>query len=98
LFQNTKTPPVVITDIKINNKRANPIENTELKEDITLAKEINLSYKQNFSLDFVALNYTAPHENQYTYQLEGFDKEWNNVGSVTTAVYTNLDPGNILLG
>jgi len=25
--------------------------------------------------------------------LEGFDKEWNHVGSVTTAVYTNLDPG-----
>ncbi|MDR6562367.1 MULTISPECIES: two-component regulator propeller domain-containing protein [unclassified Arcicella] len=96
LFQNTKTPSVVITDIKINNKRANPTENSELKEDITLAKEINLSYKQNFSLDFVALNYTAPHENQYTYQLEGFDKEWNNVGSVTTAVYTNLDPGKYI--
>jgi signal transduction histidine kinase/DNA-binding response OmpR family regulator len=58
-----------------------------------VAKEINLSYKQNFSLDFIALNYTAPNENQYSYMLEGFDKEWNNVGPSTTAVYTNLDPG-----
>ncbi|MES2519717.1 MAG: ATP-binding protein, partial [Bacteroidota bacterium] len=57
------------------------------------AKKINLSYKQNFSLDFVALNYTAPQENQYTYMLEGFDKEWNQAGALTTAVYTNLDPG-----
>lgn len=94
LYQNTNTPALLITDLKINNKSANPIDNSEITEPISLAKEINLSYKQNFSLDFIALNYTAPHENQYTYKLEGFDKEWNYVGPITTAVYTNLDPGD----
>lgn len=93
LFQNTKTPSLVITGLKINNKHVVPNEKSEIKEEISVAKEINLSYKQNFSLDFVALNYTAPHENQYSYILEGFDKEWQNVGAVTTASYTNLDPG-----
>lgn len=93
LYQNKNVPPIVITDLKINNKSANPIDNSEITDYISVAKEINLSYRQNFSLDFVALNYTAPHESQYSYMLEGFDKEWNNVGSVTTAVYTNLDPG-----
>jgi signal transduction histidine kinase len=44
----------------------------------------------------VALNYTSPQESQYSYILEGFDKEWNKVGSVTNAVYTNLDPGKYL--
>lgn len=94
LNQNKNTPPLVITDLKINNKSANPIDNSEINDHISVAKEIILSYKQNFSLDFVALNYTAPHESQYSYMMEGFDKEWNNVGSITTAVYTNLDPGN----
>lgn len=93
LYQNKNIPQLVITDLKINNKSANPIENSEITDHISVAKEIILSYKQNFSLDFVALNYTAPHESQYSYMLEGFDKDWNNVGSVTTAVYTNLDPG-----
>jgi signal transduction histidine kinase/DNA-binding response OmpR family regulator len=93
LFKNTNTPPLVITGLKINNKQTNPIDNSEITDHISMAKEINLSYKQNFSLDFIALNYTAPHENQYSYMLEGFDKEWNNVGNATTAVYTNLDPG-----
>jgi len=93
LYQNKNVPPIVITDLKINNKSANPIDNSEITDYIPVAKEINLSYRPNFSLDFVALNYTAPHESQYSYMLEGFDKEWNNVGSVTTAVYTNLDPG-----
>ena len=93
LNQNRNTPTLVFTDLKIGNKSVNPVENTEITEPISLAKKIDLSYKQNFSLDFVALNYTAPQENQYTYMLEGFDKDWNKVGTVTTAVYTNLDPG-----
>jgi signal transduction histidine kinase len=42
----------------------------------------------------MALNYTVPHESRYAYKLEGFDKEWNQVGTSTTAVYTNLDPGS----
>lgn len=93
LNQNKNIPSLVFTDLKIGNKSVNPVENSEITEPISIAKKINLSYKQNFSLDFVALNYTAPQENQYTYMLDGFDKEWNQVGTVTTAVYTNLDPG-----
>lgn len=94
LNQNKNTPPLVITDLKVNNKSVNPRDNSEITDHISVAKEITLSYKQNFSLDFVALNYTSPHESQYAYMLEGFEKEWNNVGTATTAVYTNLDPGH----
>lgn len=93
LYQNRKIPSLIITDLKIGNKSVKPIGNSEITEPIATARKIELSYRQNFSLDFAALNYTAPQENQYTYMLEGFDKEWNHVGSVTTAVYTNLDPG-----
>jgi len=32
-------------------------------------------------------------KNQYAYMLEGFEKEWNYVGSNRSATYTNLDPG-----
>jgi signal transduction histidine kinase/DNA-binding response OmpR family regulator len=94
ILQKKNIPPLVITSLKINNKQVNPIENSEIQEHISIAKEIVLSYKQNFSLDFMALNYTVPHESRYAYKLEGFDKEWNQVGTSTTAVYTNLDPGS----
>jgi len=93
LNQNKNIPLLVFTDLKIGHKSINPVENAEITQPICDLKKINLSYKQNFSLDFVALNYTAPQENQYTYMLEGFDKEWNQAGSLTTAIYTNLDPG-----
>lgn len=94
IFQKKNVPPLVITSLKINNKQVNPAENAEITEHISIAKEMTLSYKQNFSLDFMALNYTVPHENRYSYKLEGFDKDWNQVGTANTAVYTNLDPGN----
>ncbi len=94
IFQKKTVPPLVTTSLKINNKQVNAGENAEITEHISTAKEMVLSYKQNFSIDFIALNYTVPHENRYSYILEGFDKEWNKVGTNSTAVYTNLDPGN----
>lgn len=86
-------PPLVITSLRVNNRQVNPTENAEISEPITDAKHINLNYKQNFSLDFIAINLTAPHESRYSYMLDGFDKEWNNAEETNTAVYTNLDPG-----
>lgn len=96
IFQKKTVPPLVTTSLKINNKQVNAGENAEITEHISTAKEMVLSYKQNFSIDFIALNYTVPHENRYSYILEGFDKEWNKVGTNSTAVYTNLDPGNYI--
>lgn len=93
IFQKKNIPPLVTTSLKINNRQVNAAENAEITEHISTAKEMILSYKQNFSIDFIALNYTVPYENRYSYKLDGFDKEWNKVGTNNTAVYTNLDPG-----
>lgn len=93
LHSNTKVPSLVFTDLKISNRTVVPGNKSAIKKHISVAKEIRLSYKQNFSLDFAALNYSVPQENRYSYMLEGFDKDWNDVGSSKTAVYTNLSPG-----
>lgn len=90
---NLNTPELVFTDLKVSNASVTPGENSVISEHISIAQKINLNYKQNFSLDFVALNYTSPQENRYAYKLEGFDQHWNEVGSTHSAVYTNLDPG-----
>ncbi|WP_407430545.1 two-component regulator propeller domain-containing protein [Arcticibacter sp.] len=93
LYANKSVPKVVLTDLKISNQTVKPSEDSPVKEDISVAEVINLDYKQNFSLSFVALNYTSPRESRYSYKLENFDKEWNVVGQSNTAIYTNLDPG-----
>lgn len=96
LYANRRVPKVVLTDLKISNQSVKPSEDSPISEDISIAEVINLDYKQNFSLSFVALNYTSPQESQYSYKLENFEKEWNAVGQSTTAIYTNLDPGEYI--
>jgi signal transduction histidine kinase/ligand-binding sensor domain-containing protein/AraC-like DNA-binding protein len=96
LHSNSNIPSLVFTDLKISNSSVVPSEDAAIKEHISIAKEIRLDYKQNFSLDFAALNYTSPQENRYAYKLDGFDKDWNEVGEQHSAVYTNLDPGEYI--
>lgn len=93
LKRNTNVLAVRITDLRISNQSVIPSSTGPIKENISIAKEIDLTYKQNFALSFVGLNYTSPEQNQYAYKLEGFDKDWNYVGHSSTASYTNLDPG-----
>jgi signal transduction histidine kinase/ligand-binding sensor domain-containing protein/DNA-binding response OmpR family regulator len=90
---NHNVPKVLLTDLKISNKSVIAGKDAPIKEDISIAKEIRLDYKQNFALSFVALNYTLAKQNLYAYKLEGFEKDWNYTGTNNTASYTNLDPG-----
>lgn len=93
LAVNRNVPAVLLTDLKVSNKTVVPGDDAPIKAHISVAEEIRLEYKQNFTLGFVALNYTIPKQNRYAYMLEGFDKDWNYTGTVNTASYTNLDPG-----
>ncbi len=91
---NPFIPPVVITDFQIFNKPVSIGDQSPLKTVISEAEQITLSYKQMvFSFDFTALNYISSDKNQYAYKLEGFDPEWNFIGTNHSASYTNLDPG-----
>lgn len=91
---NNTIPSVLLTDLKVGNNPVTPGANSPIQAQIGLAKQINLSYGQNFSISYVALNYTAPQQNQYSYKLIGFDHDWNYVNKENTAYYTNIDPGD----
>ena len=91
--RNSSVPPVFLTTLKVNNAVVVAGDHSALKQDISVAKQIDLDYKQNFSISYSAINYTLPQQNRYAYILKSFNKSWNYVGSTTTAYYTNLDPG-----
>jgi signal transduction histidine kinase/DNA-binding response OmpR family regulator/streptogramin lyase len=92
---NPFIPPVYITGFQIFNQKINVNgKGSPLSKDITLTKEITLTYKQSsFSLNFAALNFTIPENNEYAYKLEGLEKDWNFVGKEKKSSYTNLGPG-----
>lgn len=95
----TNSKPLLLI-LKVNNKTAwanskNEVDDFDLSHDISGLDDLTLDYRHNiFSLEFAALELTAPEKNLYKYKLEGFDKDWvytNAKNRVST--YTNLDPG-----
>lgn len=95
---NTYIPEVRIVDFLVLDKSV-PIgaENSPLKQNIALSKEITLSYKLSiFKFKFAAMNYVSPERNQYAYKMEGFDTNWNYSGNIGEATYMNLSPGKYI--
>jgi signal transduction histidine kinase/CheY-like chemotaxis protein/ligand-binding sensor domain-containing protein len=95
---NPHIPPVVITGFQIFNRNVVPgSKGSALSKNILEETQVTLTHDQSvISFDFAALNFTAPEKNQYAYKLEGFDDEWNRIGNLRRATYTNLDPGEYI--
>ena len=95
LIKNNRMPPVVLSQLTINNKVIQPGDPSHILESNPDDTEtITLTYNQNnFSIAYCALNYILHEQNQYAYKLVGHDKEWNYVGSRKEAFYTNIAPG-----
>ena len=93
--ENKQKPQVIITDFKLFNKSVHPRDkNSPLQKHISETEHISLTAKQSsFSFEFVALNYLNPGKNKYAYILEGYEDNWNRVGTLRSATYMNLKPG-----
>ncbi|NUO81571.1 PAS domain S-box protein, partial [candidate division KSB1 bacterium] len=90
--ENPYVPPLVFTGFKEFNHPA------KLDTAIAEIKKIKLDYRDAvFSLEFAALNYTAPEKNQYAFRMEGFNEDWVELGTKREVTFTNLDPGEYVL-
>lgn len=91
---NLFVPPVVLTDFYVNNKKEF-VGGSVLNRPIDFTDKVTLNYEQNvFSIEFAALNFLVPEQNQYQYKLSGFDRNWQISDARTRrATYTNLNPG-----
>ncbi|GAB2796079.1 two-component regulator propeller domain-containing protein [Rhabdobacter roseus] len=94
LKHNTNQMPVLLKELRVGNKTITPADSAVIQEHISIAKSIQLDYKQNFSISYAALNYSTPLQTVYRYRLVGFDTEWHEAGLANTASYTNLSPGS----
>ncbi|WP_214227928.1 ATP-binding protein [Pedobacter sp. B4-66] len=98
VLEGNFSPNVFITAIQIGNKTLAPGDKTGiLTETIEKTPAITLTYLQDVvTLEFSALDFTAPQQNKYRYQLVGIDKEWVESGVRRTATYLHLPAGNYL--
>jgi len=96
--KNDKCPRVIFTKLLVFNEISTPSNNkhtySPLKENITLAKTIELKYKQSvFTIEFIGIDYNANQKIQYAYFLKGSDKKWNKLGNQNSVTFRNLQPG-----
>ncbi len=87
--------PVYITGFQVYNKELNIGDAASpLKQSILFTSDIKLPYNQSsFSIDFAALDYSAPITLEYAYKMEGLDKTWNHLPSNRKVYFTELPSG-----
>jgi signal transduction histidine kinase len=49
---------------------------------------------RDLAIDYTGLSFVAPEKVLFRYKLEGWDRDWQNVGNRRHAFYTNLAPGH----
>ena len=78
-------PVAYLTDFKIFNTSYSHLLN---------GNSIELSYSKNyFTIEFAAPDFSSTQPVQYSYMLEGFDKDWVETGTRNTATFSNLQGG-----
>ena len=87
--RNSTAPKIALTGIELFNEPAvTPAPYPVLQSlDLDHADDV-------ITFEFAALDFTSPSENQYSYRLEGFDRDWSTPSHRHRATYTNLDAGH----
>ncbi|HRH41167.1 MAG TPA: two-component regulator propeller domain-containing protein [Pyrinomonadaceae bacterium] len=76
-------PPVYIEEVTLNKNKILNNKTVEIQPD-----------QQNLEINYTGINFTKPEQLQFRYKLDGYDTEWQEVGSRRVAYYAYLPPGN----
>lgn len=89
--ENKIIPSLLITSFKIFGN------NYFTDTTISYKKHIIINYSQNFlSFEFASVDYLFPEKNEFACKMEGFDKDWIQLGHNHNVSYSNLDPGEYI--
>ncbi len=92
IFESPYLPQVALTALTQDGQ---PVS---IASSIETAKKVILEYPQNsLEFEFAALTYNQPDKNQYAYFLDGFDPDWQYIGTKRDGRYTNLPGGDYKL-
>ncbi|HEY5689867.1 MAG TPA: two-component regulator propeller domain-containing protein [Cyclobacteriaceae bacterium] len=97
LKKDTTLASIVITQVGINDSLYAKPDGIIFKQSVAYTDAIELEYWQkDLSIDFVALHFLRSEDNQYSWKLENYDKDWSAPSKERKASYTNLSPGNYI--
>lgn len=94
LRKSDYAPLICLTRLLLANRPVSPHKDGVLNKVLDETSTLRLEHDQNiFTIQYAAIDMRMPQNIQYAYMLEGFEKEWNYVGSQRSATYTNLPKG-----
>jgi signal transduction histidine kinase/ligand-binding sensor domain-containing protein/DNA-binding response OmpR family regulator len=98
IMDNPYQPPIVLTGLETAGEEITYKNYPALlNASVSMADEINLSYKDDVvTFEFAALDFSAPEKNRYAYKLDGYNDDWISSGNLGSATYTNLPHGNYI--
>ncbi|RZM37124.1 MAG: GGDEF domain-containing protein [Sphingomonas sp.] len=88
-------PRIMVTDLRIGGASVpvGPYNDSAMPARLVLTPTTN-----SLTVEFSALDFTAPEQNRFSYRLDGFDEHWTETDpSRRLATYTNLPPGDYTL-
>ncbi|MBE7170221.1 MAG: helix-turn-helix domain-containing protein [Williamsia sp.] len=87
--------PVIISGIQVNNLPLQKVLPRLKDRLLSNLRQLTLAYNQNvLSVGFAGLQYNAPEEIRYRYQLQGLDASWIPAGADASARYAYIPPGH----
>jgi signal transduction histidine kinase len=94
ITDNPYIPPVIVTGFQIDNEEVDYGEDSVIEKPISQLDSLELGRADtSISFELASLHFSSPEDNQYAYIMEGFDEDWNYIGSRRFATYTKLPPG-----
>ena len=91
-----EAPHTLITDLFVDHQKVGP--GPILDKHILITDSLALNWDQNnFSFQVTGLSFLSKQPLEYRYRLQGFEDEWNYLGTVDFINFTSLPPGSYLL-
>ena len=89
--------PLVFEDIKVHNVPVAP-GNRIIDRSLSFCPDIELLYRENsFSVSFSVPDFSNRHRVQYQYKLDGFDRDWVDLGTNRDIYFANIPAGEYVL-
>jgi ligand-binding sensor domain-containing protein/signal transduction histidine kinase len=92
ISDNPYLPPIVLLGLNQDGQAMQVDQAVESLSELTLSGRV-----RNFEFEFATLSYSQPEDNQYAYYLEGYDTEWNYLGTDRVGRYSDLPSGSYSL-
>ena len=80
---NKLPPPVYVEQITADGRKFYASQGLRLPARV-----------RDLEIDYTALSLAAPEKNRFRYELEGYDRDWQDAGNRRQAFYSNLSPQN----